>query len=219
MSPYIILLHYTGMQSFDAAHERLTDPAAEVSAHYLIDEDGSVHDLVPEEKRAWHAGLSYWAEEDDINSASVGIEIVNPGHEFGYRPFPEVQMQAVLKLCLDIQGRRDIKYVLGHSDVAPERKIDPGELFDWGFLAKNGVGITASPNEEDREKAKDLACRDFEVEKLFVEYGYNPTAAYIDTVKAFHRHYLPHLFETEGEAVVSEETVAALLSLIRQSQN
>lgn len=137
--PSIIVIHYTGMKTAEAALERLCEPAAEVSAHYLIEENGCVHDLVPEEKRAWHAGVSNWEGETDINSVSIGIELENPGHEFGYRPFPKEQMQSLAKLCKSIMVRHDIKTILGHSDVAPERKQDPGELFDWQWLAKNGV--------------------------------------------------------------------------------
>ncbi len=217
--PYIILLHYTGMESFDAARDRLSDPQSKVSAHYIIDEDGSAVSLVPEDKRAWHAGVSFWKGESDINSASIGIEIVNPGHEFGYRPFPEVQMRTVLKLCREIMAAHDIKYVLGHSDVAPGRKIDPGELFEWKWLAEHGVGHWPKPTLEDVEMAKDIARKDYKVEKLFNEYGYNPTCAFADVVTAFHRHYLPQAFLAETESVVHVKTVAYLLSLIRQQKN
>ncbi len=139
----ILLLHYTGMPSAQAALDRMRDSAAEVSAHYMVDEDGTVYRLVPEDRRAWHAGRSSWSGETDINSASIGIEIVNPGHEFGYRPFPEPQMAAVEALCRDIIGRHPIPphRVLGHSDVAPQRKEDPGELFDWPRLARAGIGL------------------------------------------------------------------------------
>ncbi|MBI1300268.1 MAG: N-acetylmuramoyl-L-alanine amidase [Alphaproteobacteria bacterium] len=213
--PYILLMHYTGMKTMEAARERLNARNADVSAHYLIDEDGTTMKLVPEEKRAWHAGLSYWKKEQDINSVSIGLEIVNPGHEFGYRPFPQVQMDAVLKLSQEIMERYDIRYVLGHSDVAPERKEDPGELFDWKWLAENGVGLWPDPTPEEREKAIVVARNDFEVEKLFVAYGYNPMTAFIDVVTAFHRHYYPELFDEGDPGTVTEETVARLLSLIR----
>jgi len=134
----MVVLHYTGMQSAAEALERLCDPAAEVSAHYMIDEDGTVIRLVAEEHRAWHAGRSYWRGITDINSASIGIELVNPGHEFGYRPFPDEQMQALLPLLADIVKRHDIPRanVVGHSDIAPARKEDPGELFPWALLAR-----------------------------------------------------------------------------------
>ena len=213
--PYILLLHYTGMQSASAALERMTDPSSKVSAHYMIDEDGARTLLVDEEFRAWHAGASFWAGEDDINSYSIGVEIVNPGHEWGYRPFPQVQMDAVLQLCQEIMTRHDIRYVLAHSDVAPERRYDPGELFDWTLLAENGVGILPAPTSKDYEEAKHLSVNDFEVEKLFVKYGYNPMTAFVDVVTAFHRHYYPKAFEGGHEGEVCEETVARLLSLIR----
>ncbi|MEQ8347592.1 MAG: N-acetylmuramoyl-L-alanine amidase [Sneathiellaceae bacterium] len=139
----MVLLHYTDMIDAAAALRRLTDPAAEVSAHYLVAEDGSILRLVAEERRAWHAGQACWAGERDINSRSVGIEIVNPGHSCGYRAFPEAQMAAVQALCLDIVARHglDPRAVLGHSDVAPQRKRDPGELFDWHRLAAAGLGL------------------------------------------------------------------------------
>ena len=132
------VLHYTGMRTGAEAIERLCDPEAKVSAHYVIEEDGTVIRLVPEDKRAWHAGRSYWRGVTDVNSASVGIEIVNPGHEFGYRPFTDAQMDALCPLLADIVKRHDIARanVVGHSDVAPARKQDPGELFDWDLLGK-----------------------------------------------------------------------------------
>lgn len=134
----MIVLHYTGMETGEAAIERLRDPAAKVSSHYLVAEDGTVLRLVDEDKRAWHAGRSHWRGVKDINSASVGIEIVNPGHEFGYRPFPDEQIAAVIRLVHEIKDRYDITRgnVVGHSDIAPARKQDPGELFPWGKLAR-----------------------------------------------------------------------------------
>lgn len=134
----MIVLHYTGMQDAESAIRRLTDPAAKVSAHYLIAEDGTVLQMVDEAKRAWHAGQSHWRGITDVNSASVGIEMVNPGYEFGYRPFPEQQIDALLPLVAAIKERYDIGRgdVVGHSDIAPKRKQDPGELFPWERLAK-----------------------------------------------------------------------------------
>jgi N-acetylmuramoyl-L-alanine amidase len=133
----MVVLHYTGMRSGADALERMLDPKAEVSAHYMIEEDGTVFRLVDEDKRAWHAGCSYWRGETDINSASIGIELVNPGHEWGYRPFPEAQMDALYPLLAEIKVRWDIPRanIVGHSDIAPARKEDPGELFDWDSLA------------------------------------------------------------------------------------
>lgn len=134
----MVVLHYTGMPTAEEALARLCDPEAKVSAHYFIDEAGTVTRLVPEDKRAWHAGRSYWRGVTDINSASIGIELANPGHEWGYRPFPEAQMEALLPLLADIIDRHRIPRanVVGHSDIAPARKDDPGELFDWERLAR-----------------------------------------------------------------------------------
>ena len=131
--PDMLVLHYTGMQTAEAAIARLCDPEAKVSAHYVVDEDGAILKLVPEERRAWHAGRGVWLGETDCNAASIGIEIVNPGHEFGYRAFPPEQITAVIALITDIRTRWDIAdgRIVGHSDIAPERKDDLGELFFW----------------------------------------------------------------------------------------
>ncbi|MEE4451231.1 N-acetylmuramoyl-L-alanine amidase [Novosphingobium resinovorum] len=139
----MVVLHYTGMKSADEALARMCDPAAEVSAHYMIDEEGTVTSLVPEDKRAWHAGRSYWRGVTDVNSASIGIELCNPGHEWGYRPFPEPQMDALLPLLADIMDRHDIPRanVVAHSDIAPARKQDPGEYFDWNRLGELGLAL------------------------------------------------------------------------------
>jgi N-acetylmuramoyl-L-alanine amidase len=146
----ILLLHYTGMQSGDAALTRLTATESKVSAHYVVFEDGRIVQCLPEDKRAWHAGVSSWAGESDINSRSVGIEIVNPGHEFGYADFPLRQTAAVISLSKTILHRNPAilpERVLAHSDVAPSRKQDPGEKFPWELLADSGVGhwVRAAP--------------------------------------------------------------------------
>ena len=176
----ILLLHYTGMQSAEAALERLTDSATEVSCHWLIAEDGTLYRLVDEARRAWHAGTSFWAGERDINSRSIGIELVNPGHEFGYRPFPPAQMTALASLAQAILARHPIPShrVLGHSDVTPARKQDPGEKFDWAWLAERGIGFwpPPAPGPESAGPAADL-----------IRIGYeNGDEA---TVTAFQRHW------------------------------
>lgn len=182
----LLVLHYTGMQTGAAALERLCQAEAKVSAHYLVEEDGRVFALVDESKRAWHAGVSYWRGITDINSASIGIEIVNRGHEFGYHPFPQKQMDSVRDLCREIIARHRIepRNVIGHSDIAPERKQDPGELFDWKWLAENGVGLWP----EIKPQAT-FSIPAFH-EKL-LEYGYNPAATPESLVTAFQRHFRP----------------------------
>ena len=139
----MLILHYTGMQTATAAISRLRDPEAKVSSHYVVDEDGTIFRLVPEDRRAWHAGISHWRGHAALNARSIGIEIVNPGHEFGYRDFPVLQLAAVCDLSLMILARHAIpaRNVVAHSDVAPDRKEDPGERFDWRALAENGVGL------------------------------------------------------------------------------
>ena len=138
-----LVLHYTGMRTVEEAIGRLRDPASRVSAHYVVEEDGLVWRLVPEGRRAWHAGVSHWRGRESLNGRSIGVEVVNPGHEWGYRPFPALQMAAVCDLCLEIIARHpiDARDVVAHSDVSPDRKQDPGELFDWEGLAANGVGL------------------------------------------------------------------------------
>ena len=140
----MLVIHYTGMTTAEAALERLCDPDARVSAHYVIEENGAIWRLVPENRRALHAGVSCWEGERDLNAVSLGIEIVNPGHEWGYRSFPEAQMSSVERLCRELIGRYSIPphRVVGHSDIAPERKSDPGELFDWARLARAGLSAS-----------------------------------------------------------------------------
>ncbi len=184
----ILLLHYTGMETGEAALERLCDPTAKVSAHYFIGEDGRVFRLVPEHRRAWHAGVACWQGTTDINARSLGIELVNPGHEFGYRPFPEAQMAALIELSLCLVTRHAIprRRVLGHSDVAPLRKEDPGELFDWPRLAAAGLGLWPELAEDGSEIDEEGAKR------LLGEIGYG----YLDddlsaVLRAFQRRFRP----------------------------
>jgi N-acetylmuramoyl-L-alanine amidase len=194
----LLILHYTGMTTAAAALARLCDPAAEVSAHYLVDEDGAVWQLVDEARRAWHAGRSFWAGAININDRSIGIELVNPGHEHGYRAFPAAQLAAVELLCRDILARHPIaaERVLAHSDIAPGRKEDPGELFPWERLAEAGIGLwpdfTASiPQLEDNGI---LAAQ-----RGLARIGYDMRAsgkldsATRDALAAFQRHWRPAL--------------------------
>jgi N-acetylmuramoyl-L-alanine amidase len=155
----MLVLHYTGMTSAELAIGRLCDPGARVSAHYVVEENGTIWRLVPETRRAFHAGRSCWQGESDLNAVSIGIEIVNPGHEWGYRPFPEAQMVSLEWLCLDVISRRLIPphRLVGHSDIAPDRKTDPGELFDWRRLARAGIGIWPPANPLPPRSAIDSA--------------------------------------------------------------
>ena len=177
----MLLLHYTGMKSASEALERLCDPAAKVSAHYTIDEDGTVYVHVAEARRAWHAGVGHWAGASDINARSIGIELVNPGHEFGYRTFPDTQIAALTTLCHSILMRHPIPSwrVLGHSDVAPARKEDPGELFPWQQLAKAGVGLWPQAIAGDLDAG------------ALAQFGYDPAAPQDKVIAAFQRHFRP----------------------------
>ena len=217
--PSMIVLHYTGMQSPKAALERLCDPASEVSAHYVIEEDGQTRQLVGDEHRAWHAGRSYWGGLTDINSASIGIEIVNKGHEFGYEDFPQAQIAAVAKLCKRLMGQYDIRadMVLGHSDIAPDRKTDPGERFPWKYLSEQGIGLWPRPTEMDFEAAADLLGQDQIIHDLLADLGYNPEVELDTLIEAFYRHYFPEKFlEGASSTLVNTETIARILALIRQ---
>jgi N-acetylmuramoyl-L-alanine amidase len=204
--PDLIVLHYTGMESAEAALARLcgvgSDPEPGVSAHYFVWEDGRVVQCVPEARRAWHAGVSSWEGEEDINSRSIGIEIANPGHDFGYPDFPEPQIRQVIALCRDIVGRNLIRAdrVLAHSDVAPSRKQDPGEKFPWRRLFEAGVGHWIEPTpiaDGPALKLGDRSAGVSQLQGLLAEYGYglNPTGFYgdqtRDVVAAFQRHFRP----------------------------
>jgi N-acetylmuramoyl-L-alanine amidase len=201
-----LVLHYTGMRSGDEALARLCAPAAQVSAHYVIEEDGRVFALVAEDMRAWHAGVSSWRGEADVNSRSIGIELVNPGHEFGYRPFPAAQIDALIGLAKGILSRHPIpaRNVVAHSDVAPTRKEDPGELFPWQVLAEDhGIGLwpcgepTAVP--PDHVVAAGLA-----------HYGWDTTDL-AAAITAFQRHFRP--WQVDG--VADRETMGRLRALLK----
>jgi N-acetylmuramoyl-L-alanine amidase len=203
----ILILHYTGMQTGAAAVARLIDPEARVSAHYTVDEDGTVFAHVAEERRAWHAGVSWWAGARDVNARSIGIEIVNPGHEFGYRSFPDAQIESVIELAREVVQRRKIPAtrVLGHSDVAPARKMDPGELFPWGELALAGVGLWPQTRRHRLDVPFEAGLRAF-------GYGLRPdmNVQPETVIEAFQRHFRPARIDgrTDPEC---EAILAALL--------
>ena len=198
--PDMLILHYTGMRSAADALDRLCDPAAKVSAHWLIEEDGAVWRLVPEEQRAWHAGVSFWDGETGLNAGSIGIELANPGHEFGYRPFPEPQMAALVGLARDVVARWRIapRRVLGHADVAPRRKQDPGELFDWRRLAGQGIGLWPAPAAPVADAVGALARCGYEVAE--------PAASLL----AFQRRFRP----ARLDGLADDETRALLGGLL-----
>ena len=219
--PDMLVLHYTGMTSGPEALARLCDEQSKVSSHYLVEEDGRVFRLVPEERRAWHAGVSFWKGESDINGRSIGIEIVNPGHEFGYRAFPAARIAAVIELVADIRTRWSIEdsRILGHSDVAPGRKIDPGELFPWKQLAQAGHGLWVEPDaapglplSEGEEGAGVFA-----LQAGFTRLGYDcaPSGKYdaqtTSVVQAFQRHWR----QEQVDGVADGMTRARLIALLR----
>jgi N-acetylmuramoyl-L-alanine amidase len=218
----ILVMHYTGMKTADEALARLTDPQAKVSAHYTVGRDGRIFRHVPEERRAWHAGVSWWAGERNVNARSIGIEIVNPGHEFGYIPFTGEQIDAVIELSRGILAHHPIppSRVVGHSDVAPARKEDPGEFFPWQRLAENGIGAwpappprgevgSAQPNrvgDEEEDIAARLKC-----------YGYGVPPD-VDTplekvILAFQRHFRPAKLDGRWDDECGAE-LSSLLALM-----
>ena len=219
-----LILHYTGMPTGDAALRRLVDPIAEVSAHYFVWEDGMTLQLVPEARRAWHAGMSRWAGEADMNSASIGIEIVNPGHDEGCPPFPAQQMAAVAALCRDICLRHHIapQRVLAHSDIAPGRKRDPGEAFPWEELHRAGVGHWVAPapiQPGPSFEAGSLGPPVTALQTMLALYGYDLEASGVYNertrvvVEAFQRHFRPQ--KVDGVADLSTlKTLRALLDAL-----
>jgi len=221
MPPDMIVLHYTGMESGEGALARLSDPAAKVSAHYLVEEDGRIFALVPEARRAWHAGASFWRGERDINAASVGIEIVNPGRDLGYRPFPDQQIDALIELLADIRSRWTIpdERILGHSDIAPTRKIDPGELFPWRRLALEGHGLwvepPAAPGAPLTDGDEGLGV--MALQGALARLGYESPStgrfeeATATLVRAFQRHWL----QSRCDGVADGDTRARLMALLR----
>ena len=206
-----LIFHYTGMRTAEEAIARLRDPASRVSAHYVVEEDGAVWRLVPEERRAWHAGVSHWRGREALNGRSVGVEVVNPGHEWGYRPFPALQMAAVCDLCLDIIARHGIaaRDVVGHSDVSPDRKQDPGELFDWEGLAANGVGLW--PRAAAVEAARGAVGAESAL-RLLGAIGYRTDLPLPVSVSAFQRRWRPERVDgaADGDTLARLAAVAAL---------
>ncbi|RZF66354.1 N-acetylmuramoyl-L-alanine amidase [Sphingomonas populi] len=203
----MIVLHYTGMVDAASALERLCDPAAKVSAHYLIDEDGTIHRLVAEDKRAWHAGAARWGRIEDVNSASIGIELVNPGHEFGYRDFPEAQIDALIGLVGDIKERYAITRgnVVGHSDIAPTRKQDPGELFPWHRLARLRLALP-----RPTRNLMDPMWSDAGFLIALERFGYDVKDK-LAAVVAFQRRYRPELIDGEIDGECRSILLALLL--------
>ena len=198
----LLLLHYTGMESAEAAIERLCDPEAKVSSHYVIDQDGTTVCLVPEDKTAWHAGQSCWEGKIGMNQRSIGIELVNPGHEFGYQDFPDAQMNALVELSTGILARHPIprRFVLGHSDVAPMRKEDPGEKLDWKGLADKGIGLW--PQATDMEPI-DGTIREVQIALRNIGYCVpvdgEDTVVYRSILKAFQRHWRPKTVDGKAD--------------------
>jgi len=202
----MIVLHYTGMPTAEEAIERLTSADSKVSSHYIVAEDGQVLRLVAEENRAWHAGKSHWRQIDDVNSASIGIEIVNPGHEFGYRPFPDAQIEALIPLMSDIQSRYGITRgnIVGHSDIAPKRKQDPGELFPWARLAKVRLALP-----RPTKNLIDPNWTDGGFLLALERFGYDVSDK-LAAVVAFQRRFRPELMD----GTIDGECRAILLALL-----
>jgi N-acetylmuramoyl-L-alanine amidase len=216
--PALLILHYTDTVTAFEALQILQSVERKVSSHYLVEENGNILRLVPEEMRAWHAGKSWWEGEMDINSTSIGIEIQNPGHTNGYRAFPEEQIKAVTELCRDIIARQRILpyHVLAHSDIAPERKTDPGELFPWQRLAGAGVGLWPKVTDAIEADAHDVHGKEEEVRSLLNRYGYDPRAEFKTVVTAFQRHFEPEVFAEDRPGEVTIHTVRRLMALVKQ---
>jgi N-acetylmuramoyl-L-alanine amidase len=219
--PDMVVLHYTGMQSGEAALQRLCDPESKVSAHYMIETDGRIFEMVPEERRAWHAGVSFWKGERDVNAVSIGVELVNPGVDWGYADFPEVQVDALIGLLDAIRGRWTIPNgrILGHSDVAPDRKVDPGEKFPWKRLAEHGHGLWLEPPAAPGAPLGlgDEGAGVFALQAGLTRLGYDsaPSGQYDahtqEIIAAFQRHWRPE----RVDGVADGETRARLVHLLR----
>ena len=225
----MLVLHYTGMKDGPSALARMQeDKEPRVSAHYMVEEDGRAFALVPEDKRAWQAGRSWWRGDEDLNSRSIGIEIVNPGHEWGYRPFPEPQIAAVLELCQGILSRWPIPQnrIVAHSDIAPDRKEDPGELFPWKRFAEAGVGLWPEPQRPEpwMMHGAEMGDAGVTVEGLqrdLATIGYRISvtgvfdAATAAVVRAFQRRWRPMRVDGVGDVdtIVLANSVAAFAAV------
>lgn len=221
VSPSILILHYTAMASAKEALDWLCTEETQVSAHYLVAEDGEIFQMVPEAERAWHAGVSSWHGDADINSLSIGVEIANPGHELGCPPYPDGQMQAVIKLCKSILARHQIppQNIVGHSDIAPQRKRDPGEWFDWQLLYEHGIGHYVEPSgiASGRYFMRGEQGQPIEaLQSMLAFYGYGLSIDGVfgvqteQVVIAFQRHFRPQ--KVDGIADISTiETLHRLL--------
>jgi N-acetylmuramoyl-L-alanine amidase len=224
VAPDMIVLHYTGMSDNEAALKLLSSPGSDVSAHYVVLQDGHIIQMVAEDRRAWHAGTSSWAGETDLNSCSIGIEIANPGHDHNYPEFPRRQVAAVTALCRSIFTRYKIRAdrVLAHSDIAPARKQDPGEKFPWRLLADSGIGLWVKPAPLNipgpifvlGEKNPTIE----EAQKLLARFGYGVNAGgYFDgttrdAIAAFQRHFRP----ARVDGVLDVSTLTTLRALIAE---
>lgn len=205
----MLVIHYTGMRSFAAALDRLTDPMAKVSAHYAIGRDGTVYRMVAEDRRAWHAGVSSWRGHTDINGRSIGVELENKGHEYGYEDFTDAQMSALISLCEEILARHPIpsRNVVGHSDVAPTRKEDPGEKFDWARMAAAGIGLWPETT------SLDFALTKSDFPYGLMKFGYDLTDE-TSVFRAFHRHFRP----VDVDGPINDASLMALEQLLQISE-
>lgn len=221
----VLVLHYTGMASARDALERMRDPVFKVSAHWCVDEDGQIYRLVAEEMRAWHAGISNWRQRNLVNDISIGIELINPGHDFGYRPFPGPQMDALIALAAEILVRHEIPpaNVVGHSDIAPQRKNDPGELFDWARLAREGIGLWPEQPGEPANAAPALTkgaagadVRGFQAELYDFGYGLWVDGVYGEESEAVVRAFQRHFRQARVDGIADGATRAILQHLLAQ---
>jgi N-acetylmuramoyl-L-alanine amidase len=214
-SVQFLVIHCTAMATAEAAIERLCDPATQVSSHYVVDEQGSVYRLVAEENRAWHAGVSFWDGKTDLNSSSIGIEIANPGDA----PYPQAQMDAVIALSNDIVNRHKIRsfYVVAHSDIAPDRKQDPGEQFNWQSLSANNLGVWPIPTQGDYKTSAAWGQKD--LQRALVKFGYRPTLDQPTLLTAFQRHFQPEVFKTPAQVGIADAETKGRLACLNRRKN